>query len=153
MQTKYILRLAKYINHNSLFVFKEVGMKKIRALLLVLLSYPLVLAAPDGVEAVSDAIFLPLLEVVRPLFVKLSFVIGGIFGATLLLVVVRVYYEHKTLKLLSAIRFDLDQHNKHLGIRYSTQKRSIFKRWLEYWKEHSHNRAVKKLERFRDKKQ
>lgn len=128
-------------------------MNRLIILLITILSSFSSLAASDEVEAVSDAVFLPLLEVVRPLFVKLSFVLGGIFGATLLLIIVRAYYEHRNLKVLKAIQFNLDQHNKHLGIRYSTQKTSLFKRFIDSWKEYSHKRAVKKLEDLRKSKE
>jgi len=65
----------------------------------LLTSLPLVMGATDAVENISDALFLPLIEVVRPLFVKLSFVVGGIFGATVFLIFARVYYDRKTVKL------------------------------------------------------
>ena len=128
-------------------------MKKIVPLILTLLTFPLAFAATsDTVENISDAVFLPLFETIRPLFVKLSFVIGGIFGATLLLVVVRIYYEHKTLKMLKAIKFDLDQANKTAGIRYSSQKKGIIDNLFDYWKTHSHNRALNKIDKLQQKK-
>ncbi|MBU0470006.1 MAG: hypothetical protein KKA62_02310 [Nanoarchaeota archaeon] len=65
----------------------------------------------------------PLVEVIQPLFTKLSFVVGGIFGLYAILIVIRVYYERKSIKILRDIRYNLDQLNKHYGLRYSKTKK------------------------------
>ncbi|HIJ98249.1 MAG TPA: hypothetical protein VJH68_04225 [Candidatus Nanoarchaeia archaeon] len=116
---------------------------------LSLLSLPLAWTASDTIEGLSDAVFLPLIEVVRPLFIKLNFVIGGIFGATVLLVIVRIYYENKTIRLLKAIKFDLDQQNKRQGISYSQQRKYFYQRILEFLEDRAHKKALKQLYQLR----
>ena len=117
----------------------------------LLTSLPLVMGATDAVENISDALFLPLIEVVRPLFVKLSFVVGGIFGATVFLIFARVYYDRKTVKLLKAIKFDLDQMNKHAGIRYSYEPGGFYQRLIAYLEDRAHRKALKQLHKMKRK--
>ncbi len=72
----------------------------------------------------------PLIEVIQPLILKLSLLAGGIFGAYLILIVVRVHYERKKVKLLKDIKFNLDQANKHNNIPHSrTQIGTMKKLW------------------------
>jgi hypothetical protein len=128
-------------------------MKKVIFLMLILLVLPLAFATPnEAVEDLSDAVFEPLFETIRPLFVKLSFVVGGIFGAYVILIILRVYYEHRNLKMLKAIKFNLDQSNKAAGIRYSSQKKGIMDNFLEYWRAHSHSKALKKIDKLQKDK-
>lgn len=67
-----------------------------------------------------------LIDSVRPFFLKLSVVVGGIFGLYLVLILVRVYYERKKVKLLKDIRFDLDQLNIHHNLPYSKTQKKFF---------------------------
>ena len=107
----------------------------------------------DVIEAGVDAVFEPLFNIVRPIFFKMSLVLGGLFGIYALLLIVRVYYEYKKLKVLKAIRFNLDQANKHMGIRYSTQRRAdMIQKLVNYWHEKSHERALKKIDKMKEKK-
>ena len=109
--------------------------------------------AEDVIEAGVDAVFEPLFNIVRPIFFKMSLVFGGLFGLYAIMLVTRVYYEYHKLKVLKAIRFDLDQANKHIGIRYSTQKKGPMQKLIEYWEEISHSRAIKKLGKIKEKKE
>ena len=67
----------------------------------------------------------PVLEVIRPLFIRLSVLFGGIFGLYVILVGFRVYYERKSLKTLEAIRYDLDALNESQGIDSSLHRKHI----------------------------
>ncbi len=67
-------------------------------------------------------------ETLRPLFLKLSFAVGGLFGVYVILLAMRVMYERRQLKLLAAIRYDLDQLNQHFGVTYSKLRPTLWKR-------------------------
>lgn len=64
----------------------------------------------------------PLAELLGPVIVKLSLLVGGIFGLYIILILLRVYYERKNMKLLQHIRYNLDQQNQHYGIPSSREK-------------------------------
>ncbi len=70
----------------------------------------------------------PLIEAVGPLFVKLGVIAGGIFGIYLILLMVRVYYEWKKVKILKDIRFDLDQVNLHNHLPCSLNQKGFFRK-------------------------
>ncbi len=72
----------------------------------------------------------PVLSGIQPFFTRLSVIVGGIFGLYFILIVIRVYYERKKLKVLQDIRYDLDQLNLHNNIPYSLQKKKIWERML-----------------------
>jgi|ETN02SMinimDraft_4_1059925.scaffolds.fasta_scaffold164662_2 hypothetical protein len=98
-----------------------------------------------GIETtLIDAGLEPLIEIIRPLVVKVSFLIGGIFGAYLILILVRVYYEHKKVLLLEDIKYDLDRLNIHYGLRHSGQKKSHIMLLLDHWKHKWDTRSVHK---------
>ncbi|MBT3814498.1 hypothetical protein HOE37_03925 [Candidatus Woesearchaeota archaeon] len=78
-------------------------------------------AAPGITEGIQ-----PLIDFFQPIFVKASLVVGGIFGIYLLLLISRVYYEKKKVKLLKDIRFNLDQLNIYHGIKTHKQKKGMF---------------------------
>ena len=76
-----------------------------------------------------------LIQTVQPIIVKLSVLLGGVFGLYLILILVRVYFEHKKVKILKQIRFDLDQQNIHNNLLYSKkQKGPIKKLWSKIFK-------------------
>ena len=127
-------------------------MKQIILLLVLLLLSFSVSAAPEIFDESLDAVFLPLIDIVRPLFVKLSFVVGGIFGAYIILIIIRVYYERKTVKLLKAIKFNLDESNKFHGIRYSSQRTGFFQKIREYFAERNNRKAMQELQMIKKKK-
>ncbi len=72
----------------------------------------------------------PLVDVIRPLLVKASLLVGGIFGIYLILILVRIHYERRNMKLLQHIRYDLDQQNHHYGIPSSQEKKSFWHRLI-----------------------
>ncbi len=76
----------------------------------------------------------PLIETIQPLILKISLLVGGIFGLYLLLIIIRVHYERKKVKLLEDIRYDLDQLNIHKGIKHSIHKKGTFKKTIQFIK-------------------
>ncbi len=72
----------------------------------------------------------PLVEVIRPLLVKASLLVGGIFGIYIILILVRIHYERRNMKLLQHIRYNLDQQNYHYGIPSSREKKSLWHRLI-----------------------
>lgn len=80
---------------------------------------------PTGVPA--DAIE-QLVELLPPVFVKLSLLFGGLFGLYVLLTLIRVYYEGKKIKILKDIRYDLDQLNLHYNLPCSKTKDGFFRK-------------------------
>lgn len=70
----------------------------------------------------------PLQETIQPLINIAKYILGGIFGLYLLLVLVRIYYERKKVKLLKDIRFDLDHLNQHFGVSHSAHRKGFFGR-------------------------
>lgn len=94
-------------------------------------------AAPEMIEGVQ-----PLIDLVQPFFIKASIVVGGIFGIYLLLLLVRVHYERKKVKILQDIRYDLDNLNMHYGLKNSKHKRNFLRRFIGFFKRKSREKAV-----------
>jgi len=86
-------------------------------------------AAPEMIEGLQ-----PLVDLIQPLFLKASLLVGGIFGIYLLLLIARVHYERKKVKLLQDIRYDLDQLNSFHGIKTSKQKKGFFGKIVRFFK-------------------
>ncbi len=93
-----------------------------------------------------------LLSGIQPLLTKLSVVVGGIFGLYFILVVLRVYYERKKVRILEDIRYDLDRLNDHKGISYSAQRRRLFGRIMTYFSKYASKSVKKELEKMRKNK-
>lgn len=74
-------------------------------------------------NATNSSLFQGLVETVSPLFLKASLLVGGVFGIYLILLMIRIYYEHRKMKILKDIRFNLEQQNKKKKIPYSRQKK------------------------------
>ena len=77
-----------------------------------------------------------LIEFIRPLFSKLSILVGGVFGLYFILILVRVYYERRKVKILEDIRYDLDRMNISKGLPYSRNRHKIIWgliRWFKSW--------------------
>ncbi len=110
-------------------------MRKIIVLILILLSlYSSMILAADAAPStggivpnaiVENTLGGPVLELVRPFFIRLSVLVGGIFGLYVILVAFRVYYERKSLRTLEAIRYDLDALNESMGIDSSRHRKHI----------------------------
>ena len=64
----------------------------------------------------------PLIEGIKPLMGTISAMVGGLFGLYLIFILSRLYYEHKKVKLMKDIRYDLDYLNQHFGLPYSKEK-------------------------------
>ncbi len=84
----------------------------------------------DTTANFSGSPLAPLVDLLSPLIIKLSVLVGGIFGLYLILIFLRVYYERKNMKLLQHIRYNLDQQNKHYGIPSSQEKIGFFHRYI-----------------------
>ncbi len=76
----------------------------------------------------------PLIAVIQPFILKLSFIFGGIFGLYVLLIIIRVYYERKKVKLMEAMRYNSDIWNEHHGVPNSRSRRGVFRRFGGYVK-------------------
>jgi len=57
----------------------------------------------------------PLVDVISPFVSVASWLLGGVFGIYLILLVVRIYYEHRKLKILIQIRDGLVPKKKNNG--------------------------------------
>ena len=73
----------------------------------------------------------PAIELVQPILMKLSVLVGGIFGLYLILIFVRIHYERKKVKLLQDIKYNLDQSNKKHNVPYSKIRKRWWKKLLE----------------------
>ena len=80
----------------------------------------------------ADAALPPLLDALQPLFQKLSLIVGGIFGLYVILILVRIHYERKTLKALQDIRYDLDHLNRHYDLPASRDQPGRWKRIFSF---------------------
>mgnify|MGYP003965058339 FL=1 len=92
--------------------------------------------AIDGIQ--------PLIDFFQPIFVKASLVVGGIFGVYLLLLIARVHYERKKVKLLQDISFDLDQLNMFHGIKTHKQKYGIIRGTFDFFRRKRREKKVAK---------
>ena len=89
------------------------------------------IAAQQAPEILGD--LQPLVDLIQPLILKASILVGGIFGLYLILITIRIYYERKKVKLLYDIRYDLDQMNISQGVTSSRQKKSIFRKIMNFF--------------------
>lgn len=96
-------------------------------------------ATPEIAEGIQ-----PLVDIIQPFFVKASLVVGGIFGVYLLLLIARVHYERKKVKLLQDIRYDLDQLNIYHGIKTHKQKRRVIGKVFDFLKRKRREKKVAK---------
>lgn len=116
--------------------------------LIILLSLPFIWAAaeeipvflpkeetlPNGEQLEIIPELQPLIDTVQPVLVKLSLLVGGIFGIYLLMFLARVHYERKQTKLLQDIRYNLDRLNQHYGLSSSETKPTLWKKFLALFK-------------------
>jgi len=78
---------------------------------------------PELMESVQ-----PLAEILSPFFKSASLVVGGIFGLYLILIILRIYYDNKILKVLGDIRYDLDHLNLSKKLTYSRERKGPFRK-------------------------
>lgn len=75
----------------------------------------------------------PLVDAFSPWLRKLNVIVGGIFGLYVILILVRIYYERKKMKILQQIRYNLDNLTAHFGLQGSRKNNGLFRkvmRWL-----------------------
>jgi len=120
--------------------------KTLWSLLLVFFTFS-VSAAEDVVSELSNSI--------QPFISKISLIVGGIFGVYFILLVIRIWYERKKVKILQDIRYDLDRFNQSQGIAHSQQRKAALSRFMKKIREtlafHHENRAIQKRYRQRKK--
>lgn len=84
-------------------------------------------------------------DTIQSLLTKLSFLAGGIFGLYVILLLVRMYYERKKVKLLEDIRNDVDKLTIHFGIKHAHPRENILKRIFGFlWADEEASKRSKK---------
>ncbi len=63
--------------------------------------------ASSQVPTGMTEMFGPLVKIIAPILSTVSWVLGGAFGIYLILVIVKIYYDHKRIKILKEIRNDV----------------------------------------------
>ena len=96
-------------------------------------------ATPEMIDGLQ-----PLVDLVQPVFLKASILVGGIFGLYLILILVRIHYERKKIKILQDIRYDLDKMNMSRGVKSSRQRKGFFGRMIEKIKRILRNKKMTK---------
>ncbi len=76
-----------------------------------------------------------------PYLRRLSILVGGVFGLYLILILVRVYYERKKVRILQDIRYDLDRMNESRGLPVSHSRPTL---WAGLMKKCSASKPRKK---------
>ena len=90
------------------------------------------------------SVFQPAVDVIQPLLVKISLLVGGLFGIYVILLLARVYYERKKVNILEDIRYDLDHLNMYYNIGYSAARKGIFSQLIYNIKNHySHKKIMR----------
>ncbi len=85
-----------------------------------------------------------LTNALQPILQKISLLVGGIFGIYVILAIMQMYRERKTVKLLQDIRNDVDLLTKHFGVKHSHEKRGILQRLLGIFHSEEQNKKTKK---------
>ncbi len=107
--------------------------RKTLLLFILMLLHSISVLAQEPSPEIADiegSAFQPLIDLIHPFFLKLSVIVGGIFGLYVILIVMRVYYERKNMILLEQIRYDFDHLNQYYGIPSSREKVGFFHRYL-----------------------
>ncbi len=78
----------------------------------------------DGVQLLIDGI--------QPILVKIGVIVGSVIGIYILLILIRIYYERKSYKILRDIRYDLDQLNTHYNLPNSTHRKGLIRRFASH---------------------
>jgi hypothetical protein len=74
-------------------------------------------------SASIDPVVLTIGDLVQPFMGKISLMVGGLFGLYLIFIIARLYFEHKKVKLLYEIRYNLDKLNIYHGIKSSRERK------------------------------
>ena len=83
-------------------------------------------------QITNEQLFQDLVNTVQPFVTKVSILVGGIFGIYFLLLIVRIYYERKKVRVLMDIRYDLDQQNRKYMLPTSRARRTIPEKIIDY---------------------
>ena len=83
-------------------------------------------------QLTNEQLFQNLVNTVQPFVTKVSILVGGIFGIYFLLLIVRIYYERKKVRVLMDIRYDLDQQNRKYMLPTSRARRTIPEKIIDY---------------------
>lgn len=131
-------------------------MKRIILTLLLLLPILTAVNAAVDVEEIPSGLFEEdaenldplsqyLVNTIQPLLKRVSLLVGGIFGLYLILILARIHYERKKVKLLKDIRYDLDHLNIHYEIPYSRESNGLLRRlWHKLRKKEPKKKKPKK---------
>ena len=109
--------------------------------LLLVLLFSLIHAQPDlplppsppTLEPEGNATFATLMNILPPFFKKASILLGGIFGVYFILLIVRIYFEQKNLRVLKDIRYNLDRLNEHYNLSHSHHRKGRFTTLKEFF--------------------
>ncbi len=72
---------------------------------------------------VTNEVVASFADIIKPLLKSLSVVVGGIFGLYLIIILARIHYERKKVKLLQNILYDLDRLNEYYKIPNSKMRK------------------------------
>lgn len=99
------------------------------------LFFTVIFAASVSAQAELQDVLLPpqFPEAISSLLTKLSFLAGGLFGIYVILIVVKIHYERKKMRLLQDIRNDVDKLTIHFGIKHAHPAKNIFRRVLNFF--------------------
>ena len=86
----------------------------------------IIFAVPANVD--SLLLLQPLIDKIQPILINLSIIFGGIFGLYLIMTLSRVYHDRKNYLLLKDICFNLEQLNRHYGLRHSEHNRTFIEK-------------------------
>ncbi len=92
--------------------------------LAVLLLLPAVMGESETLRDVA--------EVIQPIMQTLSVLVGGLFGLYVILIIIRIYYERKHVRLLEDIRFNLDQINRKFRLPSSHSRKAWWERAVDW---------------------
>ncbi|HIH11947.1 TPA: hypothetical protein HA241_07185 [Candidatus Woesearchaeota archaeon] len=88
------------------------------------------------------SVFQPVVDTIQPLLIKISLLVGGLFGIYVILLLARVYYERKKVHILEDIRYDLDRLNMHYNIGYSAARKGVLSQLICNIKSHYINKRI-----------
>lgn len=116
--------------------------KRVALYVMVILIVTTVVSALEPQDILSPQ---QLQDTVQSLLTRLSFLAGGFFGLYVILLLVRMYYERKKVKLLEDIRNDVDKLTIHFGIKHAHDKKNILKRIFGFlWSDQEETKRSKK---------
>lgn len=108
----------------------------------------------NATELDPTLLIIQVMDKIQPLILHLSLLVGGIFGLYLIMTISKIYFDRKNNRLLQDIRFDLDQLNKHHGLRYSEHNRTSFEKIIDSLKQSFHHKkALKEFALYNQSKQ